>query len=112
MLKSKLGIDSCGHVYSCIWGAYIPEFLGKDPKENPFYLGDLKEDTLYDIITSPKVIKLAKQLEQKADGCRVYGYVMDKEFSGSGVDLDCAMRRMLQARDTLSEIHSTLSIES
>ena len=101
MLTNKIGIDAQGNVYTCIWWAYIPEFAGK-PCENPFYLGDLKKESLYDILTNPQTIKMKKKLKEKASGCRVCGYI-----ANSTNDSD-SLNRMLYSKDPLSEIYSSL----
>lgn len=101
MLSSKLGIDAEGYVYSCIWGAYIPEFVNR-PKENPFFLGDLKKDTLYDILTNSNTIKLAKDLKSKNTGCRVCAYLNSDTTSKD------YKTRMLTSVDPLPEIHNDL----
>lgn len=106
MLNNKLGIDAQGHVYSCIWGAYIPEFVGKPVEENPFYLGDLKVSSLYDILTDPLTIKMSKKLKEKASGCRVCGYVENStKYSG-------ALDGMLLGEDPLPHIYSPLDTNS
>lgn len=102
MLTNKLGIDANGYVYSCIWGAYIPEFA-KEPKSNPFYLGDLKTETLYDILTNSQTIKLNQILKEKTDGCRVCGYIASSDGT--------IMERMLNGKDDLSEFYSPLNID-
>lgn len=104
MLTNKLGIDAQGNVYSCIWGAYIPEFAGKPIEENPFFIGDLKKDSLYDILTNPKTIKMTNKLKDKSSGCRVCGYI-----ENSNKDSD-PLKRMLYSKDPLSEIHTPLTI--
>ena len=100
MLSGKLGIDANGKVYSCIWGAYIPEFLDK-PNENPFYLGDLKKETLYDILTNSNTIKLTKDLKSKKTGCRVCAFINSDKSND-------IKKRMLDSEDKLSDIHSDL----
>lgn len=101
MLSSKLGIDANGYVYSCIWGAYIPEFVNKPPEDNPFYLGDLKKDTLYDILTNPGTIKLSKKFKEKEKGCRVCAFVhSDSE--------EKVLQKMLTSKDPLPVMHNKL----
>lgn len=79
MLTHKLGIDCRGRVYSCIWGAYIEEFCQNDTYlENPFYLGDLTQNTMYEILTDAKTQKILQKLKEwdwtKSEGCRVCAY--------------------------------------
>ena len=109
MLKRKLGIDCNGRVYACIWGAYIQEFQGQRYKENPFYLGDLNEQTMYEILTEPSTLKLLKNLEQKSDGCRVCAYVNERFEKHDVIDKDQATRIMLENPDPLQVFYSNLS---
>lgn len=44
---------------------YIKEFQGEHYKENPFYLGVLNDQPMYEILTEPSMLKLLKNLEQK-----------------------------------------------
>lgn len=107
MLTSKLGIDACGNVYSCIWGAYLNEFKDKPVEENPFYLGNLVNQSMYDILVNPKTIKLAKLLKEKVSGCRVCGFAMNSVKDGTYTD------HMLKASDPMEMVHSNLkSLES
>ena len=85
MLTHKLGIDCNGHVYSCIWGAYIKQFCSSNAsyEENPFYLGDLKENSMYTILTDAKTQKILQKLNSidwnKSGSCRVCAYVQALE---------------------------------
>lgn len=106
MLTNKLGIDAQGNVYTCIWGAYIPELVGKPLEENPFYLGDLKKESLYDILTNPQTIKMTKKLKEKNSGCRVCGYIANSTNDSDPV------KRMLYSKDPLLEIYSSLNTNS
>ena len=50
LLDRKIGIDSAGNVFACAWGGYLP---GYDTiPENPFYLGNLLEKNLSEILSS------------------------------------------------------------
>lgn len=46
MLEKKLGIDCAGNVFACAWGGYVSGPI----EENPFYLGNLLQNSLSDII--------------------------------------------------------------
>lgn len=79
MKREKIGIDCDGNVFTCIWGAYIPNFLN-NIKDNPFYLGNLLEETMYEILTSPKSIKYFKDKKEPVDYCRVCSYVYNNDM--------------------------------
>lgn len=69
MLKEKLGIDSNGNVFACMWAAYLNGYT--DVKENPFFLGNLLEKSLYDIMKEPhpKVMQLKEQTKGECPVC-------------------------------------------
>lgn len=50
MLSSKIGIDCSGNVFACTWGAYLPLPEGYSITDNPFYIGNLVESSLQDIL--------------------------------------------------------------
>ncbi len=68
MLEEKLGIDSNGNVFACMWAAYLKGYSA--PTENPFYLGNLLTNSLYEILknTYPKIKELK---ERYPKGCPV-----------------------------------------
>lgn len=103
MLTRKLGIDCQGRVYACIWGAYIQEFEGENYVNNPFYLGDLKEKTMYDILTSPSTLKLLKNIETMENGCRVCAYINERKNKSEGEENTLNM--MFEAKDPLNIFH-------
>lgn len=110
MLKRKLGIDCCGRVYACIWGAYIKEFQGDNYINNPFYIGDLNDNTMYEILTQPSTLKLLKNLEEKGDGCRVCAYVHERAEKTENISRNEAMHIMLKESDPLQMFYSNLSL--
>ena len=78
MLEEKLGIDSYGNVFACMWAAYLLEYRYKNVKENPFYLGCLQHEPLNEIIkrSYPQI----KKLKDAARGeCPVIKSAMDFE---------------------------------
>lgn len=95
MLTKKLGIDCNGFVFACIWGAYIRGFE-KDITKNPFYLGDLKKETMHQILTKPQTIKLTKKLATMTDGCRVCALVESLKTNSNDV-----VQQMLMDADPL-----------
>lgn len=105
MLNRKLGIDCEGRVYACIWGAYIKEFAGDNYVNNPFYLGDLKEKTMFDILTSPSTLKYLKNLEKMEDGCRVCAYINERKTKSEEKNRDDILKIMFEAKDPLNIFH-------
>lgn len=101
MLKQKLGIDCNGKVYACIWGAYIQEFFGDNYEKNPFYLGDLLEKTMYEILTDSSTLKLLKNLDDMKEGCRVCAYVKERKNRKDEIVHSEAMKIMMEAEDPL-----------
>ena len=112
MLERKLGIDCNGRVYACIWGAYIREYQGDNYKKNPFYLGDLREKTMYEILTDPVTIKFAKLLEKKEDGCRVCAFVNNRGKNADDITIGEAKKIMIEAQDSLSKFSEPSSFYS
>lgn len=100
MLTRKLGIDCEGRVYACIWGAYIPEYADNE-SNNPFYIGDLKKETMFEILTNPSTLKLLKNLESMQKGCRVCAYVNERKTYTDSINKDKATAIMLSAQDPL-----------
>ena len=49
MLDHKIGIDCAGNVFACAWGGYLPGY--DEVKDNPFYLGNLCENDLSEILS-------------------------------------------------------------
>lgn len=64
MLDEKLGIDSNGNVFACMWAAYLNGY--KSVEENPFYLGNLLQSSLHDIIKESHYN--IKQLKERSKG--------------------------------------------
>ena len=52
MLKNKIGIDCAGNVFACAWGGYLN--IGEEVavEKNPFYLGNLANQTWSDIMNT------------------------------------------------------------
>lgn len=108
MLKRKLGIDCNGRVYTCIWGAYIKEFMGENYQSNPFYIGDLTKNTMYEILTKPATLKLLKQLETMKDGCRVCAYVKARSTNTDTIQRSKAEKIMLESADIMHPFTETI----
>lgn len=60
MLKRKLGIACNDRVFTCIWGAYLNDFMENNYEDNPFYIGDLNKNTMYEILTQPSTLNCLK----------------------------------------------------
>lgn len=102
MLKRKLGIDCNGRVYACIWGAYLRDFQGENYEDNPFYIGDLTRNTMYEILTESSTLKLLKNLDEAEGGCRVCAYAKKrKETDGQKIGKADAMKIMLESKDEM-----------
>lgn len=101
MLKQKLGIDCNGKVYACIWGAYIQEFIGDNYEKNPFYLGDLMKETMYEILTKSSTLKFLKNIDDMKDGCRVCAYVSARKNEKDEIEQSKARKIMMEAEDPL-----------
>lgn len=101
MLKQKLGIDCRGKVYACIWGAYIQEFIGDNYEKNPFYLGDLMKETMYEILTKSATLKFLKNIDDMKDGCRVCAYVNARKNKKDEIEQSKARKIMMEEEDPL-----------
>lgn len=69
---SKLGLDPFGNLFWCIWAAD----LDLPPKENPFYLGNLLEEDLANIID--RITPTAESLDRSF--CHVLNYIQAKNL--------------------------------
>ena len=73
MLTEKIGINHLGDVFSCAWAGY----LNIDNDKNPFYLGNLIENTLEEIVNSERFTDLY-EIVTKNDGlhhCPIFSYL-------------------------------------
>ncbi|MDE5977056.1 MAG: SPASM domain-containing protein [Turicibacter sp.] len=85
MLEQKIGIDCAGNVFACAWGSYIAKY--NTLEENPFYLGNLVETQLTDILNgkgekTQAYRNIHKELENKTHRhfCSVVSAYMDDEL--------------------------------
>lgn len=75
MLQQKVGIDCAGNVFACAWGGYIKGFRKDRIMENPFYIGNLLEKPLKDILISDRAQRLREKIkEHPTCQCRVFCY--------------------------------------
>ena len=73
MLTEKIGINHLGDAFSCAWAGY----LNIENKKNPFYLGNLVENSLEEIVNSEKFTDLYNVVTQN-DGlnhCPIFSYL-------------------------------------
>lgn len=77
MLNEKLGIDSEGNVFACMWAAYLRGY--NTVEDNPFYLGNLLEKPLYEIVRNPylPIENLRKAYEKGCPVCCVSEKISD-----------------------------------
>ena len=69
---TKLGLDQCGNIYWCIWAADLPV----KKQQNPFYLGNLLEEPLTEILDRNR--QQAENIPR--DRCYVLDYYHQKEL--------------------------------
>lgn len=66
MVNNKIGIDCAGNVFACCWAGYLDYSLD----DNPFYLGNLLENDLEEIMQSRKVQELREEINR--DECSIF----------------------------------------
>lgn len=80
MLEKKLGVDCAGNVFACAWGGYLAQKEAGDIKKNPFYLGNLVDTKLINILNGTdktdqyRSIVKAVNNQQKRDYCGVVSW--------------------------------------
>lgn len=80
MLEEKIGIDCAGNVFACAWGAYLPKVVS--PHDNPFYLGNLTESTLSELLSGKNKTNSYRKINSEIDSenyrqfCSVVSYYM------------------------------------
>ncbi len=82
MLLEKIGVDCSGNVFACAWGGYITGYCKDNITDNPFYLGNLLEASLYDIINGCRAKDMRQRIEDHPTShCRVYCYHSKDPYS-------------------------------
>ena len=76
LTERKVGLDQFGNLYTCIWASD----LLIDKKENPFYLGNLFESSLLDILNSHEVQTRLSELNKNRNICHVLDYYNKHEW--------------------------------
>ncbi len=74
MLQEKIGIDCCGNVFACAWAAY----LDCNVHDNPFYIGNLINKSLKDILLSNEANEIRQRLSKNHKHCCIFSYVTTK----------------------------------
>ena len=69
LTERKIGLDQFGDLYSCIWAADILT----DKKKNPFYIGNVLEKSLIDLLNGRRIKSLLKKYNNR-DICHVLDY--------------------------------------
>lgn len=70
LTERKVGLDQFGNLYTCIWASD----LLIDKNENPFYLGNLFECSLFEILNSREVQARLNELNKDRNKCYVLDY--------------------------------------
>jgi len=71
MLTEKVGIDCAGNVFTCAWAGY----LNCKPRDNPFYIGNIHEKTLTNILSSKEAEDIKYKMKNKCKHCCVFSYI-------------------------------------
>lgn len=64
MLEEKIGIDCAGNVFACCWAGYLNCKL----TDNPFWLGNLLENDLHEIVTGDRASELLEHWSREKCG--------------------------------------------
>lgn len=70
MYEEKIGIDCAGNVFACTWAGYVVA----DINENPFYMGNVYEQNLRDILKSERSIRVRQRVCRETDHCKIFCY--------------------------------------
>lgn len=70
----KIGLDQFGNLFTCIWASD----LLVDREINPFYLGNLFDNTLLDILNSKNIKDMKNDYQDDRDKCHVLSYYYQK----------------------------------
>lgn len=67
LTEKKIGLDQFGDLYSCIWASDILT----DKTNNPFYLGNVLDNTLLEILNSEKTKVFKDKIDNNRNTCYV-----------------------------------------
>ena len=70
LTEKKIGLDQFGDLYTCIWASDILT----DKTNNPFYLGNILDNTLLEILNSEKTKAFKNNLDDNRNICHVLNY--------------------------------------
>ena len=70
LTEKKIGLDQFGDLYTCIWASDILT----DKTNNPFYLGNVLDNTLLEILNSEKTKAFKNNLDDNRNICHVLNY--------------------------------------
>ncbi len=68
MLNKKIGIDCGGNVFACCWAGY----LNYPPDKNPFYMGNLLEQDLKQIIAGKRAYDISEKYKNCRNNCNLF----------------------------------------
>lgn len=71
MLTKKIGIDCEGNVFTCCWAGY----LNCDLTDNPFYIGNLLEQDLEEIIKGDRALEILERCDREKCGIFTYNEI-------------------------------------
>lgn len=74
LTEKKIGLDQFGDLYTCIWASDILT----DKTNNPFYLGNVLDNTLLEILNSEKTKAFKNNLDDNRNTCHVLNYYYQK----------------------------------
>ncbi len=75
LTERKVGLDQYGNLYTCIWASDILI----DREINPFYLGNLLDNTLDEILNNENTRNMYESLKNDRDKCYVLHYYNNKK---------------------------------
>lgn len=82
MLHEKIGIDCSGNVFACAWGGYVDGYNKYNISENPFYIGNLSEKSLLEVLADKRAIELEQLVKAyPTKYCRVHCFNKDNTLS-------------------------------
>ncbi len=71
LAKRKIGIDCAGNVFACAWAGY----LGAEPADNPYYLGNLVSESVQQIFSGRRVRELQALAGNTSGRCSIFSYL-------------------------------------
>lgn len=74
LTERKIGLDQFGNLYTCIWASD----LLIDIDTNPFYLGNLLESKLSDILNSSKLFDYLNEINKDRNKCHVLKFYKNR----------------------------------